>query len=82
MANIAEQINASYSELSEAINAVNASNQSISEAVQVQNTQVDSINENIQRIVTVADDKANNQHSQDLESLASKQKSLVNAFKL
>jgi methyl-accepting chemotaxis protein len=53
----------------------------------VQNTQVDSINENIQRIVTVADDiaqssQANNQHSQDLESLASKQKSLVNAFKL
>ncbi|EAQ64993.1 methyl-accepting chemotaxis protein [Marinomonas sp. MED121] len=87
MVSIAEQIDASYGELSQAIDAVNESNQSIREAVLTQNTQVDSLNENISRIVTVADDiaqssKTNNQRSQDLETLAGKQKSLVNAFKL
>lgn len=87
MTEIAEQINASYGELSQAINAVNESNQSIGEAVQAQNRQVDSLNENINRIVNVADDiaqssKTNNQHSQDLENLASKQKGLVSAFTL
>ena len=87
MTEIAEQINASYGELSQAIDAVNESNQSIGEAVQAQNRQVDSLNENINRIVNVADDiaqssKTNNQHSQDLENLASKQKGLVSAFTL
>ena len=87
MALIADQINASYNELSQAIDSVNQSNLAISDAVTLQNTQMNSLNSNINRIVTVADEisqasKANNQRSQDLESLASTQKTLVQTFNL
>lgn len=84
---IADQINASYDELSLAIDAVNQSNLAISDAVKTQNGQVSSLNNNINRIVTLGDDitqasKANNHRSGDLELLATKQKSLVQSFTL